>query len=94
MTVQVTILRGEPKTTIRLPDGTEARCRHGAYSAARKLLAGGYAPETEMASVWWDGTPSFGPAPIGEFAKWSVTDTDKSGIRRIRYRPYVPEAAE
>jgi hypothetical protein len=96
MTVTVTIIRGEPKTVIRLPDGTETRCRNGIYSAARKLLAAGYDPNEPMAAVWWDGTPSLTPVPIGEFAKWSLSETDRGGLRRIKYRPYNPaqEAVE
>jgi len=86
--ITLTIIQGEPKTVVELPDGTRSRERNGVYSAARKLLARGYAPETLTLAVWSDGTPSFGPLPLEEYARWSLSETDRGGLRRVKYVPF------
>ena len=86
MMLQLTIIQGEPKQVVELPDGT--RVRGGIYTAARKALAQGYAPETSTVAVWSDGTVSFVAAPLEWYAQWSVSDNDRRGLRRVKYRPF------
>ena len=86
MTLQLTIIQGEPKQVVELPDGT--RVRGGIYTAARKALAQGYAPETSTVAVWSDGTVSFVAAPLEWYAQWSLSETPKRRLRRIKYVPW------
>jgi hypothetical protein len=60
--------------------------RQPVYGLARALIREGHDPETILAVRWKHGTPVFKPAPLRVFAKWSVTERDREGLRRDPYR--------
>jgi hypothetical protein len=63
--------------------------RSGWHTPARELLRRGWPPGTLM-RVQHAGRPfdpTIVPKPIGEIAKWYVTDTDDRGTRRVRWVP-------
>ena len=56
---------------------------------ARALLKRGYPAETLLTTRAHDrGYDSFVVAPIGELAKWTITERDRTGLRRELWRSY------
>ncbi len=49
---------------------------------ARALIKEGHDPEMILVTRWKHGTPSFKPAPLRVFAKWTVTEGDRRGLGR------------
>jgi len=82
-----TILRGEPDTTMRLPDGTDRKVKHGRYEVARILLRQNYSASDRLSVEWGNGAPSFSPAPIGWLAGLTLTEPRKGGLKRVAYQP-------
>lgn len=65
------------------------RSRQPIYDGARALLKLGHDPE-ELLRVRREGRDSdvIDPAPIGGLAKWTVSETDKGGMRLRLWEPY------
>ena len=63
--------------------------RQPRLDGARELLRRGYSPDTLMTTRAHDRSyDSFVPAPIGELAKWTVSERDKRGLYRERWKSY------
>jgi hypothetical protein len=62
--------------------------RQPLLDGARALLARGFDPEA-MLTMRTDNRAydSFDPKPIGEWAKWTIAELDRRGLRRRRWRP-------
>ena len=61
--------------------------RQPRHDAARELLARGCDPETEL-HVQHDGRafdPTIRPVPIAELAAWTYVESDRDGIRKVRW---------
>jgi hypothetical protein len=56
------------------------------YGLARALIREGHDPETILVTRWKHGTAAFRPAPLRDFAKWTVEESDRNGLRRRPYR--------
>ena len=55
----------------------------------RVLLERGYPTDTLMTTrAHGRDYDSFHPAPLGELAKWTVTERDRTGLRRESWRSY------
>ena len=61
------------------------------YDAARELLRRGYPGDT-LLTLRHAGKPDdrVVPLEIGDLAQWSISDSDRGGLKRIRWRP-MPE---
>ena len=56
---------------------------------ARELMRRGYSPDVLMTTrAEGRDYDSFIPAPIGELAKWTITERDRGGLRRELWRSY------
>ena len=71
--------------------GDEVICtsRSGWHDPARALLARGHSPDT-LLHVQHAGKPfdpTIVPQPIGELAEWTYEESDRTGIRKRRWRP-------
>ena len=63
--------------------------RQPRLDGARVLLKRGYSPDALMtARAHNRGYDSFVVAPIGELAKWTITERDRTGLRRELWRSY------
>jgi hypothetical protein len=63
--------------------------RQPRHDAARELLARGFAPDT-LLQVQHAGRafdPTIVPKPIAELAEWTYVDSDRDGIRKVRWLP-------
>lgn len=40
------------------------------------------------------GSYSFVPATVGHLARWSISDGDRGGVRRVEWRPFMHGAAQ
>jgi hypothetical protein len=58
------------------------------YDLARALIKEGHDPETILVTRWAHGTPAFLPAPLRDFAKWTVTERDRKGLSLEPYREW------
>ena len=65
--------------------GKVRKYKRPVYDLARALIREGHDPGTILVTRWKHGTPSFKPAPLWAFAKWTVTERDGAGLSR---RPY------
>ncbi len=63
------------------------------YDLARALIKEGHDPETILVTRWKHGTPAFRPAPLQVFAKWTVQDSDHTGLRLRPYREWPAKVA-
>ena len=67
--------------------------RDSVHAAARELLARGFAPETLLEfrhrGVGYVATRG----QVGELARWTVTESDKSGLRRVLWQPFPGRAS-
>ena len=67
--------------------------RQPAYDGARKLIAKGYDPDTLVVIAGEDsrGKPNapWPPQRLGELAKWTVWESDKGGLERREWRPFI-----
>lgn len=63
--------------------------RQPRHDAARELLARGFGSETllhvQHAGRAFD--PTIVPQPIAELAAWTYVDSDRDGIRKVRWLP-------
>ena len=55
---------------------------------ARRLLAAGYDPETVLEVRWKDGGESLVPRSLNVYARWSISETDRGGIKLV---PFVAD---
>lgn len=85
--ITVTILRGEPYSLYRLPDGSEERCKHGVYTVARKLIKRSYSRDELMQAVWHDSTPSLVPCSLDYLAQFALTESPNQPLKRVKYQP-------
>ena len=61
------------------------------YDAARELVSRGYPGDTLLTVRHADQDDDrVVPLEIGELAQWSISDSDRSGLKRIRCQP-LPE---
>ena len=61
------------------------------YDAARELIRRGYPGDTVITIRHADQDDDrVVPLEIGDLAQWSISDSDRSGLKRIRWRP-LPE---
>jgi hypothetical protein len=58
------------------------------YDAARELVRRGY-PGGTLITIRHAGKDydCFVPLEIGELAQWSISDSDRGGLKRIRWQP-------
>ncbi len=63
------------------------------YDLARALIREGHDPETILVTRWKHGTPAFRPVPLQVFAKWTVQDSDHTGLRLRPYREWPAKVA-
>ena len=92
-------LKKPGRFTARL-DGTEEliipSSRQPLVDGARELLARGFDPVTPLTMRHQGSTcDSFKAAPIGQWAKWTFTESDRDGLRRARWiAPELHEKAQ
>ena len=63
--------------------------RQPRHDGARRLLDLGHDPDTRM-HVQHQGQPvdpTLVPRPLGELAQWTYEESDRDGIRKVRWRP-------
>ncbi len=63
------------------------------YDLARALIKEGHDPATVLVTRWQHGTTAFKPAPLQVFAKWTVQDSDHTGLRLRPYREWPAKVA-
>ena len=82
-------VRHRPGIFDAIMDGERiVRSRQPLYDGARALQARGHDPD-EMIEARHEGSAIVAMrSTIGEAARWSVTESDKGGIRRIPYQPF------
>ncbi len=76
--------------------GEELICisRQPRLDSARELLRHGHSPDVQMTTRAHNRIyDSFVAAPIGELAKWTITERDRTGLRRERWRSYQDGAS-
>jgi hypothetical protein len=75
--------------------GDELICvsRQPLYDGARALLDLGYHPDTPLTIRHADKDPSFEPRSITELAQWTITERDRAGLSRERWRSYHDQDA-
>lgn len=62
--------------------------RQPLLDGARRLLERGFDPEALLTIRMHDRSyDSFHPKPIREWAKWTIAELDRRGLRRRRWRP-------
>jgi hypothetical protein len=60
------------------------------YDAARALLAAAWAPDTLMTATHQGARHDcWLPTRIGVLAKWSIEESDKRALRRVKYKARV-----
>jgi len=65
-----------------------AGTRQPLVDGARELLARGFDPATPLTMRHEGAThDSFRPAPIGQWAKWTYTESEKHALKRQRWMP-------
>lgn len=64
--------------------------RQPCYDAARELLRRGYPGDTLLTVRDASKDDHFVPLEIGYLAQWSVSESDRGGLKRIRWQP-MPE---
>lgn len=79
---------GQGRFAVMLDGHELGRTRQPLYEGARMLLAAGHDPEA-MLTMRLDGSafPSFKPMSIAALAKWTIEETDESGLKRRRWVP-------
>ena len=70
------------------PEGQTRKYKRPVYDLARALIREGCDPETILVTRWRHGTPAFRPAPLWKFARWTVTERDRQGLRLERYKEW------
>ena len=68
--------------------GKTRKHKRPVYDLARALIGEGHDPATILVARWKHGTPSFKPAPLRAFAKWTADDPDRTGLRLRPYRKW------
>jgi hypothetical protein len=64
------------------------------YGAARELLRRGHPGDTLLTLRHADEDDDrFVPLEIGRLARWSISDSDRGGLKRVRWQP-MPEHLE
>lgn len=72
---------------------TVTRSRQPTYAGARALLAEGMAPDT-LLQVRHTGSPYIAMSgKLADLARWSVSESDRSGLRRVEWQPYPAASA-
>jgi hypothetical protein len=100
------IVKGHPKFTGKYTgrywtrcDGEEFSARQPFFESARKLLAKGVSPKTEL-TMWRDGEETWSlRSTVGEAAKLTVFEDEERGPEFRIYKPFPydtlrPPAAE
>ena len=80
-------VRGAPKFDVFAEgEGLILRTSKPLHDGARRLLDLGYDPD-ELMTVRVEGRDydSFKPIKIGEAAKWTVSESERQGLRRQKY---------
>jgi hypothetical protein len=74
-------------------DALVASTRQPLVDGARVLLARGFDPVTPL-TMRMEGKAydSFQPMPIGEWAKWTYEESEKTALRRVRWMPFAEGA--
>lgn len=57
------------------------------FAAARALIAHGRDPETPVTARHQGSSFDALASTLGEAAKWSISETDRAGIRRVKWAP-------
>jgi hypothetical protein len=67
--------------------------RQPLVDGARVLLARGFDPATPL-TMRMEGKAydSFQPMPIGQWAKWTYEESEKTALRRVRWMPFAEGA--
>ena len=68
--------------------GRVRKYKRPVYDLARALIKERHDPETILVTRWGHRTPSFKPAPLWKFARWTVTERDRQGLRLERYKEW------
>ena len=66
--------------------GKVRRYKQPVYGLACALIPEGHDPKSILVTRWKHGPPAFKPAPLRVFAKWTVEESDRQGLRLRPYR--------